>query len=200
VDTVATWKGSDCYIYQLNKAQEKYQMKKLLIASTLLIALASQGQIQSSTKKEKIKSLFALMHQDSLVVKTLDGMTSSMVKNMSGMFNDTMYTNHGVDISKLTQALMEKSMKRSKENALRLLNEDMVDIYDKYFTAEEIDDFANFYKSKSGQKLLNQMPDITKDIMAVMSTKYQKEFQQSIMKDIEEVTNEITRQMQTQHK
>ncbi len=95
---------------------------------------------------------------------------------------------------------MERSMKKSKENALRLLNEDMVDIYDKYFTMEEIADFTTFYQSKSGQKLLNKMPDITKDIMDIMSAKYQKDFQQSFMKDVEEITNEITKQMKANQK
>src|SRR4051794_14009862 len=114
-------------------------MKKLLLAGTLLIALASEGHAQNSTKKEKIKTLFALMHQDSLVIKTLDGMSASMVKNMSAMFSDTTIS-HGVDVAKITQKMVERSIRRSKENALRLLNEDMVDIYDKYFTVEEIED------------------------------------------------------------
>jgi uncharacterized protein len=117
---------------------------------------------------------------------------------MSTLFSDTSYSNHGVEVSKMTQKLMERSMKRSQENALRLLNEDMVDIYDKYFTTEEIDDFATFYKSKSGQKMLSQMPAISKDVMTIMSDKYQKDFQQSIRKDVEEITNEILEQMKTQ--
>lgn len=172
-------------------------MKKLLALLTLLIVLASQGKTQNSAKKEKIKTLFALMHQDSLIIKTFDAMSSSMVKNMSTMFNDTIYTNHDINVSGIIQKLMERNMKKSKENALKLLNEDMVDIYDKYFTIEEIEDFTVFYKSRSGQKMLNQMPDISKDVMAIMSSKYQKDFQQSIMKDIEEVTNEITEQNKT---
>jgi hypothetical protein len=175
-------------------------MKKLLLPLTLLLTLVSQGQTQNSAKKEKIKQLFVLMHQDSLITKTLDAMTSSMVQSMSTIFNDTTYTNHGVDVSKITQKLMERSMKKSKENALKLLNEDMADIYDKYFTTEEIEDFTVFYKSKSGQKLLNQMPDITKDVMAIMSAKYQKDFQQSFVKDIEELTNEILEQIKAQQK
>jgi hypothetical protein len=93
---------------------------------------------------------------------------------------------------------MVRSMKKSKETALKLLNEDMVDIYDKYFTIAEIEDFTTFYKSKSGQRMINQMPDITKDIMAVMGAKYQKDFQQSFMKDVEEITNEVTEQINSQ--
>lgn len=167
-------------------------MKRLLLPFALLIALASQAQAQHAAKKEKIKALFASMHQDSLIIKTLDGMTASMVNSMSTIFNDTAYTNHGVDVSKVTQKLMERSMQRSKVTALRLLNEDMVDIYDKHFTIEEIEDFSTFYKSRSGQKLLSEMPDITKDVMAVMTTKYQKDFQASLMKDLEEVTKEVS--------
>jgi hypothetical protein len=173
-------------------------MRKLLLSATLLIALVSHGQTQNSAKKEKIKNLFALMHQDSLIIKTLDGMTSTMVNSMSAMFNDTTYTNHGVSVSQVTQKLMVRSMKKSKETALKLLNEDMVDIYDKYFTIAEIEDFTTFYKSKSGQRMINQMPDITKDIMAVMGAKYQKDFQQSFMKDVEEITNEVTEQINSQ--
>jgi hypothetical protein len=56
-------------------------MRKLLLTAALLTMLVLQGQAQSQTKKEKIKSLFAVMHQDSLIIKTLDAMSSSMAKN-----------------------------------------------------------------------------------------------------------------------
>lgn len=175
-------------------------MKQTLLLAGLLLALTTQGQSQNLTKKEKIKALFIIMHQDSLMIKTIDGMTTSMVNNMTKLFSDTTYSKMGFDVSQMTKKLMEKSMQKSKENALKLLNGDMVDIYDKYFTVEEVDDFIIFYKSKSGQKMLTQMPDITKDIMAVMTTKYQTEFQQSVMKDIEEMTNEMTEKMKAKQK
>ena len=175
-------------------------MKQTVLLIGLLLALTTQGQSQNLTKKEKIKALFTIMHQDSLMIKTIDGMTTSMVNNMTKMFSDTTYSKMGFDVSQMTKKLMEKSMQKSKENALKLLNGDMVDIYDKYFTVEEVDDFIIFYKSKSGQKMLTQMPDITKDIMAVMTTKYQTDFQQSFMKDIEEMTNEMTEKMKAKQK
>ena len=116
---------------------------------------------------------------------------------MERIFSDTTYTNMGIDISKMTQKLMEKSMQKSKENALKLLNGDMVDTYDKYFTLEEINDFSTFYRSKSGQKMLTQMPDITRDITTFMTTKYQSHFQHSLMKDFEEITKEMTEQIKS---
>lgn len=134
------------------------------------------------------------MHQDSLVIKTFDGMAKAMVQNMSAMFNDTAYTKYGIDPSKFTQKLVERNMKRGKEIALKLVSVDMVDIYDKYFTIEEIEDFTAFYKTKSAQKLLAQMPEVTKDIMTIMSTKYQKDYQASFMEDLEEIKKEVAEQ------
>ena len=68
-------------------------MKQILLAITILLALASQGQSQALTKKEKIKTLFAIMHTDSLIIKSMDGMAASMVNNMTPMLNDTAYRN-----------------------------------------------------------------------------------------------------------
>ncbi len=170
-------------------------MSKVFFTTIVLFALATHAQSQDLAKREKIKALFSLMHQDSLMIKTIDGMTASMVKNMATVLSNN-NAGSDVDISKMSQKLMERSMQKSKENALKLINTDMVDIYDKYFTAAEIDDFSTFYKSKSGQKMLTQMPDITKDIMAIMTTKYQTDFQQSMLKDIQEITEQMKTQQQ----
>lgn len=135
------------------------------------------------------------MHQDSLIIKSFDGISQAMIKNMSGMFNDTAYSKYRNEISKLTQKVMEKNMIRAKDIALQMVNVDMVDIYEKYFTIEEIEDFTAFYKTKSAQRLLAQTPDITKDLVTIMGTKYQKDYQASIMKDMEEMQTELAEQM-----
>ena len=173
-------------------------MKKLLLSLALFFALVSQGQAQNPTKKDKIKNLFAVMHQDSLVIKTFDNMASSMMKNMSAMFSDTLYTNHGIDATEMSKKFTEKILQKSKEYSLRLINEDMVDIYDKYFSVKDIDDFTTFYQSEAGQKMLNRMPDITKDLMAVMTEKYQKDFQESFIKDVQEITEQLTEKYKSQ--
>ena len=157
-------------------------MRHITLSFALFFSLALQGYSQNSIKKEKIKALFALMHQDSLMIKTYKGMAASFY-DMTQMTGDT-------SSKEMRQKIMDMSFQKATTIALRFLNEDMVDIYDKYFTIEEIEDFVNFYKSKSGQKMCGQMPEITKDIMTVMATKYQAEFQQSFKKEIEEMTKE----------
>ena len=168
-------------------------MKKIIFVVVLFIASISPGRSQGSPKKDNIKSLFKLMHQDSLIIRTFDVMAESMVNNMSTVFKDSIYANAGVDGENLARKLTAMSIKKSKENALRLLNEDLVDIYDKYFTSEEINQFISFYKTQAGQKWINLTPSITKDIMVIMSSKYQ----QSLLTDIQEITQEIMQEPKT---
>jgi uncharacterized protein len=173
-------------------------MKPILIV--LFFAISAQAQTNTTIKKEKIKTLFVLMHQDSLIIKTIDVMTNAMVKNMSAIFTDSTYTKAGFDGSKFMQRIMEKSKIKSSENALQLLNKDMVDVYDKYFSLEEIELFSVFYSSPSGQKLLSQMPSITKDIMDAMSAKYKPAAMESMIKDIEELAKEMKEENKVEKK
>jgi uncharacterized protein len=175
-------------------------MKQTVLIVGLFLTLVTQSKSQSLTKKEKIKALFTIMKQDSLMIKTMDGITRSMVDHMTNMYKDSTYSKMEVDVSIMVTKLMEKSLQKSKENALKLLHVDMVDIYDKYFTVEEIDDFTNFYKSQSGQKMLTQTPNISQDIMTIMTTKYQSDFQQTIMKDLEEIRNEMAARIKAKQK
>ena len=136
-------------------------------------------------KKEAIKELLAIMHQDSLMVKMMKQMTTAMSTGMNATMQkaniaDTFYSNN-------SKMMMDKSMEATKGIMLRMVKEDMVDVYDKYFSMQEIQDFMIFYKSKSGQKLLEKTPDLSNDMITIMQTKYGAEMQQAMMKAMEEM-------------
>lgn len=52
------------------------------------------------------------------------------------------------------------------------MHEDMVDIYDKYYTIDEIEDLITFYKTKTGQKIIHQMPLVQQEILKTLQNKY----------------------------
>lgn len=159
-------------------------MNRFFLIIVLFVFTCSQAHAQ--TKKESIKTLFVIMQQDSLISKSFKVMTSSIISSMtSQMQSDT-------SLAAKMSKMMEKSMEFSKKFAMKLLNEDMVDIYDKYFTQQEIDDFIVFYKSKSGQKMINMIPEIQKDIMAAMSAKYTPTLQEEIMKEFNQIIKETS--------
>ena len=161
-------------------------MSKIFAALVLFISVCFCSHAQS--KKESIKTLFELMQQDSLMHKSFDAITSSIVTNMTAQFKgDTA-------IQSKMAAVFKKSMESSKKIAMKLLNEDMVEIYDKYFTQQEINDYIGFYKTKSGQKMIQTIPNIQKDIMAAMSAKYTPALQEEIMKGFDQIVKEASMQ------
>ena len=139
---------------------ENLEMKKIFFALILFCCISFQGQAQTVTKKEKIKSLFSLMHQDSLINKTFEAMSASMTTQMANVFKDTSFTKSGLQYSDKYARIMKIGLESAKENARRMVNVDMVEIYDKHFSAEDIDNFINFYQSKAGQKMLEKLPDL----------------------------------------
>jgi len=157
-------------------------MKRTFLIILLFISTFSLAHSQS--KKESIKVLFGLMQQDSLISKSFNVMSSAFVSSMtSQMHSDTA---HSAKMSKI----METSMETSKKMAIKLINEDLVDIYDKYFTEQEIHDFIVFYKSKSGQKMISAIPDIQKDIMESMSVKFTPTLRDEIRKEFDRIIKE----------
>ena len=149
-------------------------MKKIIFIIIAVISFNTGSKAQLTDKKEAIKELFNVMHQDSLITKSMREMAKAMSGSLQNRgLNDSASNNH-------MEQLMEKQMAATKIMVTRMVNEDMVDIYDKYFTLQEIKDFTNFYKSKSGQQLLNKSTEITKDLMMIMTSKYLPDMQKSM--------------------
>lgn len=139
---------------------------KIIIGFCFIIFSINEGFSQS--KKEKVRELITLMKQDSLMDKMMDSMMPSF------------------GLTELSESeKMKKVMKSMKAIMKKFVDDDMVNIYDKYFTEAELNDFITFYKSPSGQKFMKMQPDIQKEVMDIMMGKYMPD----IMKAIEEVKN-----------
>jgi uncharacterized protein len=152
-------------------------MKKVILATVLCLSVFCNSY--SQTKQESIKQLFHLMQTDSL----MDKMFSSMIPQILNQQQMQM-TDSASRVAFNTK--MGSVMLIVKDISKRLLNEDMVVLYDKYFSQAEINDFISFYKTPSGQKMINLTPDIQKDLMTVMMQKYMPEMQKSIKAKFED--------------
>ena len=152
-------------------------MKKIILATLFCSFIFFNAS--SQTKQESIKQLFHLMQTDSL----MDKMFSSMIPQMLGQQGLQMKDS----ASQATfNTKMKSIMQIVKDISSKLMNEDMVVLYDKYFNQTEINDFINFYKTPSGQKMIKLTPDIQKDLMTVMMQKYMPEMQKSMKDQFEE--------------
>jgi uncharacterized protein len=152
-------------------------MKKLVLVVLICTATLINGY--SQTKQDLIKELFKVMKQDSMIEKTFSSIIPSMFNQMQSQSKDS-------TAKARSQEAMKSSMSVMKDIMKRMINEDMVAIYDKNFAENEIKDFIAFYKSASGQKLVNTQPEIQKEIMTVFIQKYLPEIQKATKAKMEE--------------
>ena len=153
-------------------------MKTLILISAFCFVTIINSY--SQTKQESIKELFQLMKQDSMIDKTFSTMLPSMINQIQGPVKDS------ASVAR-SKELMNSSFETLKIITKKLINEDMVIIYDRYFSQNEINDFISFYRSPSGQRLINLTPDISKDVMMIMMQKYVPEMHNSMKAKMEEL-------------
>jgi len=154
-------------------------MKKLTIFAIIFITFTNIGQAQ--TKQESIKILFKVMQVDSMMEKMFSNVIPTIQKQMQSYYmSDT-------SLIKKRDIMFENITKISKNMANKMMNEDMLALYDKYFTQDEINDFIKFYQSPSGKKFTQLMPEMQKEIMEISMKKYMPEIQKSIRAEMEEL-------------
>ncbi len=147
----------------------------LILAVCFILNLITFGQ----TKTDDIKTLFSFMQSEKMLDQMFDNMVP-MMKQQAGMeISDTVKFNSYITFL----------MKETKNLTKKLINEDMVIMYDKFFTQDEIKDYIKFYKTTSGQKMISIMPDLQKEMMNIMMTKYLPEFQKKMKAKLEEMKN-----------
>lgn len=142
-------------------------MKKLLLV--LLLSIPVLFSVQAQTKQENIKELFALMQTDTMVVKMMNSMMPMLVNPPSATMDSTARSQRAELLHKVTTVLTSITT--------RLINEDMVVLYDKYFSEKDIQDMQVFYKSAAGKKMIQVTPELNKEMMMIMLTKYMPEMQ-----------------------
>jgi uncharacterized protein len=134
-------------------------MKQFLFTILILPLLIPISFAQS--KIAAFKELLQLMDQDSL---TESVMKDYMPSNLPGIEDSGRN-------SKLNESV--KSSFPAMNNIMKKLRtEDMVTLYDKYFTEKEINDYLTFYKSTSGVKWLSAQVKISRELSTIMKQKY----------------------------
>jgi hypothetical protein len=153
-------------------------MKKVILSSIFCFFILASSHAQ--TKQASIKELFHLMQTDSIMEKTFASIVPSMLNQMPCALKDS---------ASLAQRdkMMGGVMKIAKDICTKMINEDMVVIYDKYFSQAEVDDFIRFYKTPAGQKFIKMTPTIQGDLMNIMMQKYMPEMTKSIATAVTEI-------------
>lgn len=152
-------------------------MKKLLLITILTLSFVLTSNAQD--KASDLKTLFGLMNTE----KMMDGMMGSILPMMKQRASENI---KGDDAKEKFDKYIDFVTSETKEFTNRLINEEMVLIYDRHFTHQEVKDLIQFYESKTGEKMLEKTPEIMKDLMSTVMTKYMPDLQEKMMKKLEE--------------
>ncbi|ATC87181.1 MULTISPECIES: DUF2059 domain-containing protein [Pseudoalteromonas] len=141
-------------------------MGKVLLLSLLIFS--SSLYAEQNTKQQKIDELISVMNLDSMV-DSMYGQVEGMMKGMSDQM--------GVKPSE--QAIFDKyysdmTTVLKTEMSWAKMQPMMISVYDKHFSEQEIADMLAFYKTDTGQKILEKMPVVMQESM---------QMSQSLMKD-----------------
>ena len=152
-------------------------MQKIITSLALLLFSITVAFSQSKT--DDIKALFELMDTEKTINATTDNMISIFKQQGLMQFNSD-------EDKEEMDAYMDYMTKKVKEMTMGLLT-DMVPIYDKHFTHDEIKGLIDFYSTPIGKKLLEKTPELTQDMMNLSMTKYMPEIQKSMLEKLEEM-------------
>jgi len=152
-------------------------MRKVTLFATILVFLSLN--LSAQTKKDKIIQLFELMKTDKMI--------NSMTDNMSAMFTSKKSELKDAKNDSIQKAYISFVMDETKSFAKKLMNDDMVSIYDKYFTEQEIQKYIDFYNTPEGLKFIEQTPNIQKDVMTSVMNKYMPDLQTKFKNKLDEL-------------
>ena len=138
-----------------------------LLTVILVLLLSSNLYASEAGKKEKLTDLVYIRDMDSM----MDGMYSQMESMMQGLSKQ-------MNIKPSEQPIFDKyyqemTLVMREEMSWSTMQPLVLDIYDRNFTEQEIDDMLAFYRTPTGQSLLKKMPNIMQESM-VMSQQLMK--------------------------
>lgn len=147
-------------------------MKKSLLI-ILLAALALN--VSAQNPHDKTLKLFKLMEID----KSMNEMSGSMmaVFSQSKMFAGDQKKQKELVI--FSQSELRKLIPQ--------ITADMVPIYERYFTQQEIQKYIDFYSTPEGKKLAGSAPIIQKQMLTNMMTKYMPQLQKKLASKMQEL-------------
>ena len=157
-------------------------MGKVLLLSLLIFS--SSLYAEQNTKQQKIDELIKVMNLDSMV-DSMYGQVEGMMKGMSDQMGvkpseQTIFDKYYGDMT----TVLKTEMSWAKMQPM------MVNVYDKHFSEQEIADMLAFYKTDTGQKILEKMPVVMQESMQMSQS-----LVQDAMPKIQQIAGELSEEL-----
>jgi uncharacterized protein len=143
-------------------------MKRLALLLVLVLCLPLTARADEASRRVKAQELLTLLHMDTLSQQIMDTMQKQAIANARQMFDKTPTPQQQAlldDFEKRLFALVESRV------GWKALEPDILDLYVRNFTDEELDGILAFYKSPAGVSMITKMPTMTTQAMQISQSK-----------------------------
>jgi hypothetical protein len=158
------------------------KIKVIILLGALLVSFSSfsQSASEEQAKAKKLYELVELMNMDSMM-DTMYSQLEFMMQNMSAELGvqphekpifDTYY-------SQMTE-LMREDLSWSRMQPM------IIDVYARNFSDQEIDDMIAFYKTETGQTVIEKLPVVMQESMMGSQT-----LMQGLMPKIQKIAEQL---------
>ena len=135
-------------------------MKRLGLLLCFLLCLPLTARADEASRRVKAQEMVALLHMDTLMQQMMDIMQKQMSTNLRQLCAcDKTETQQQQalldDFTKKAFTLVESRM------GWKAIEPEILDLYARTFTDEELDGMLAFYKSPAGISMIAKMPSIT---------------------------------------
>ncbi|WP_158543532.1 DUF2059 domain-containing protein [Dyella solisilvae] len=144
---------------------------RFLLLLMLAVLMSPAWGTEAPPSDESIHQLLDVMQSR----KLLDGMAAQM---NGMMLKSAEQANNGAPLAPEEQKIVNRGVEKladlvKQQIAWPQMEPMMLDIYRKTFTQKEVDDLVAFYKSPSGQAVIQKMPQVLQQTMAMTQAKMQ---------------------------
>lgn len=175
----------------------------LLFILLPLCAADTFAQGVSAEKKELIRELLVVTDASKNATAIMDSMISQVQKDLLETMNQIGESSQALTAAERAERRRliiegaQRSADRLKElfkqrvNYSQLVEDVSYELYDKYYTADELRDLTVFYKSATGQKAIKIMPQMFAESMAKTSERLTPVIQEIVKEIINEELERI---------
>lgn len=134
-------------------------MKKIFLVLTILLGFNLTVKSQDDA---------------TLLVKALysDNTISKMTENYRNYFKQIALTTYKNELDSSFVKFMDYSLSHMKGILNSMIENDLVPLYNKIYTPEELKELSRFYTSEVGKKYLEKSPEVSKGVQNLMIEKY----------------------------
>jgi hypothetical protein len=150
-------------------------LKSLLCACLLALCMCAAAQTTISiapdaASKEDIKKLFEVMH----IRQQMEQVMKQVMKQMQAITHEQIRKRDPNVTNEEIARLDAMSEQLVKDMPVEGILDDMVPVYQKHLTKNDVDAMVTFYSSPTGQKILGEMPAMTAEGMQAMQPRLRK--------------------------